>query len=237
MRCRCQRTSSTATEMWPGAPRTGLTLPQQLVLLRSNRICAGTGAVRRGRLCWRCRVRPSPLGRDYDILISYADGGSPDVIIEAPDLEALADGRQLPHVYHDPLRLCLSLPGSGQWTPAKRIDRTIVPWTCLWLYFFEEWLASDEWKGEGEHPTRNIQNIFSGRTRKRTRRWATPRILDSSCRSYRQSTKDDKRRRHLLMLWQRGSHRVTGSPPRLTHTPRVDTPPFEEYGTRPYRLK
>ena len=139
--------------MRPRAQRADLTLPQQLVLLRSNPICAGSGAVRRGHLHWRCCIQPSPLGRDYYILISYADGGSPNVMVTAPDLEALAAGRPLPHVYHDPLRLCLSLPGSGQWTPSKRIDRTIVPWTYLWLYYFEEWLGSDEWKGGGEHPT------------------------------------------------------------------------------------
>ena len=33
-----------------------------------------------------------------------------------------------------------------------RIDQTIVPWTALWLFYFEEWLFSDEWKGGGEHP-------------------------------------------------------------------------------------
>jgi hypothetical protein len=33
-----------------------------------------------------------------------------------------------------------------------RIDNTIVPWAILWLFYFEEWLWSDEWKGGGEHP-------------------------------------------------------------------------------------
>ncbi len=33
-----------------------------------------------------------------------------------------------------------------------RLDQTIVPWTALWLFYFEEWLESNEWKGGGEHP-------------------------------------------------------------------------------------
>ena len=33
-----------------------------------------------------------------------------------------------------------------------RIDQTIVPWTILWLFYFEEWLDSNEWKGGGVHP-------------------------------------------------------------------------------------
>lgn len=33
-----------------------------------------------------------------------------------------------------------------------RLDQTIVPWTMLWLFYFEEWLASGDWKGGGMHP-------------------------------------------------------------------------------------
>ena len=33
-----------------------------------------------------------------------------------------------------------------------RVDQTIVPWTTLWLFYFEDWLSSDEWKGGGLHP-------------------------------------------------------------------------------------
>ena len=53
-------------------------------------------------------------------------------------------GRAGNEVYEqNPARLCLSLPGTGKWSPAKRISETIVPWTYLWLWYFEEWLASD----------------------------------------------------------------------------------------------
>ena len=33
-----------------------------------------------------------------------------------------------------------------------RLDQTIVPWAILWLFYFEEWLISNEWKGGGLHP-------------------------------------------------------------------------------------
>jgi hypothetical protein len=32
------------------------------------------------------------------------------------------------------------------------LDQSIVPWTALWLFYFEEWLESNDWKGGGEHP-------------------------------------------------------------------------------------
>lgn len=75
------------------------------------------------------------------------------MFIDSPDLHALADGRKLPHVYADhPPKLCLYLPRAFEWGRHLRLDRTIVPWTGLWLFYFEEWLWSDEWKGGGVHP-------------------------------------------------------------------------------------
>ncbi|WP_299916016.1 hypothetical protein [uncultured Roseobacter sp.] len=76
----------------------------------------------------------------------------PTVRVNEPDLELLAQDRDLPHVYNDPLRLCLYLPGTCEWAATKRIDQTIIPWTYLWLYYFEDWLATDDWKGGGQHP-------------------------------------------------------------------------------------
>jgi hypothetical protein len=76
-------------------------------------------------------------------------------IVEAPDLEALAGGNDLPHVYRNPTRLCLFLPGAGEWQPWMRVDQTIVPWSLLWLWYFEEWLATGDWKGGGIHPSKD----------------------------------------------------------------------------------
>ena len=69
-----------------------------------------------------------------------------------PDLKLLACGRDLPHTYHNPDRLCLYLPGTVQWDGNKRLDLTIIPRTHLWLIYFEEWIVSDDWKGGGKHP-------------------------------------------------------------------------------------
>ncbi len=79
-------------------------------------------------------------------------GETPDVFILDPDLSELAGGRSLPHVYQNPTRLCLTLPKAKEWLSSMRIDQTFVPWTAMWLFYFEEWLVSDDWKGGGEHP-------------------------------------------------------------------------------------
>lgn len=75
------------------------------------------------------------------------------MFVDDPDLTELAQGERIPHVYQQkPTRLCLYLPGTGQWSSDKWILKTIAPWAVLWLYFFEDWLATEEWKGGGMHP-------------------------------------------------------------------------------------
>lgn len=132
--------------------RPDLTPAQQFMFLRANPICTGTGRLHATGLVWNYRVRPTPLSREYSMRITFQRGETPDVFVVDPDISELADGRTLPHVYHNPLRLCLTPPGTREWTGTMRIDQTFVPWATAWLYYFEEWLASDEWKGGGEHP-------------------------------------------------------------------------------------
>ena len=137
----------------PAPPRRkDLSLCQQLLLLRTSPNCPGRGGISGGRLIWRFDARPTPLSRTSSIRIEYRSGAAPDVFVEKPNLVQLAAGRELPHIYRNPLRLCLYMPQTGQWSATKRIDMTIVPWTHLWLFYFEDWLAFGEWKGGGKHP-------------------------------------------------------------------------------------
>ena len=129
-----------------------LSLSQQLLFLKANPAIGGMGTVHANKLTWRVPIQPTALARTYLAAITYQPGKTPDVQIQEPLLELLAEGRSLPHVYKDPLRLCLYLPGAREWEAQKRIDQTIIPWTYLWLYYFEDWLWTDKWKGEGRHP-------------------------------------------------------------------------------------
>lgn len=149
--------------------RPDLTPAQQYTFLRANPICAGTGRVHAAGLVWEYRDRPTPLSREYAMRITFQRGGTPDVFVRSPELLVLAAGRPLPHVYHDPLRLCLTLPGAREWTGTMRIDQTFVPWATTWLYYFEEWLVSDEWKGGGEHPNLDNAERYNRRVRRATR--------------------------------------------------------------------
>lgn len=150
--------------------RQDLTPAQQYLHLRRNPICAGEGKLGAEGLVWRYRTRPTPLSREYEIEIEFRRGDIPRVSVVSPDLSTLAEGRDLPHVYHDPIRLCLYLPGSGEWMGCMRVDQTFVPWTAMWLFYFEEWLASDEWKGGGEHPRLDEEEDSNRHVRRRLRR-------------------------------------------------------------------
>lgn len=149
--------------------RLDLTPAQQFIFLRSNPICTGTGQLHATGLIWNYRVRPTPLSREYSMRITFQREETPEVFVLDPDIAALASDRALPHVYHDPVRLCLTLPGTQEWIGTMRIDQTFVPWATTWLYYFEEWLISDDWKGGGEHPDPSDSERYSRRVRRAVR--------------------------------------------------------------------
>lgn len=132
--------------------RTALSLAQQLYQLqRHDR--AGSGHLDARGLDWRFDAQPSPLARRYRVRLYMPRSGSPMVQVTAPNVLELAEGRALPHVYSSrPVRLCLYMPGTGEWHSGRRAAETLVPWSFLWLAYFEAWLISGEWCGGGEHP-------------------------------------------------------------------------------------
>jgi hypothetical protein len=143
-----------------------LNVAQQLINLRISPICKGVGAIHRGKLTWEFDAQPDVLGRVYRIRIEYEESSAPRVYLIEPNLKLLAEGRRLPHVYEqEPARLCLYLPGAREWSASKRISETIVPWAFLWLWYFEEWLVSDDWKGGGIHPTARLPRQQKSRSR------------------------------------------------------------------------
>lgn len=132
--------------------RPDLTPAQQFQFLARNPVCRGLGAITATGLSWTFYVQPTPIHREYLARIEYDKGQTPRVLIKDPVLEHLAAGRTIPHIYRNPTRLCLYLPVTDEWHGYMRIDQTFVPWASTWLFYFEEWLSSDDWKGGGQHP-------------------------------------------------------------------------------------
>ena len=103
------------------------------------------------KLVWEGSVNPSSETEIYQIRIRYKLGTSrPNVHVLKPVLRT-RNSDPIPHTYPDN-ELCLYRGEYGEWNGTMWIADTILPWTSLWLYFYELWHATGQWLGGGEHP-------------------------------------------------------------------------------------
>lgn len=105
---------------------------------------------------WIGTIQPTAASEEYLVRIQYQYGSVPKVWVIRPPLKRRISGERIPHVYPGN-RLCLFLPGTQEWTYDKAIAQTIVPWTSLWLYYYEVWHATGEWLGGGVHPAPELK--------------------------------------------------------------------------------
>lgn len=112
-------------------------------------------------MTWVGQLQPTAVSLPYEVLLNYQLHYDPIVYIVSPALERF-EGRDIPHVY-DHNTLCLFI--NDQWTPAKVIADTLIPWACEWLCFYEIWLATGEWEGAGMHPNGSELNRRGRRLR------------------------------------------------------------------------
>lgn len=103
---------------------------------------------------WVLGITPTPNSITYKVKIEYTLGQNPNIFVISPKrLKKYADTSSLQHVYdEEEQQICLFRPGIGEWQPYKFIAKTIVPWAAEWLAFYEIWVLTGEWKGEGLHP-------------------------------------------------------------------------------------
>ncbi|MBU8880105.1 hypothetical protein BGM26_14070 [Bacillus sp. FJAT-29790] len=114
---------------------------------------------KKNTVIWTGNLQPTPLSKSYTVEISYSlDMQQPEVIVLSPKLTTRGD-EKIPHVYPGN-KLCLFRPKKKEWTREMLIAETIVPWTSLWLYYYETWHATGEWLGGGEHPNKKRKKRF-----------------------------------------------------------------------------
>lgn len=96
-------------------------------------------------------LQPTSRSVSYQFILKYNLSENPKTIIVSPALKKNNKNEDIPHLYPKE-NLCLYHP---QYREFKRTDflcDTIIPWTSLWLYYYEIWHVTDEWLGGGEHP-------------------------------------------------------------------------------------
>jgi hypothetical protein len=97
---------------------------------------------------WNGVIHPMPLSETYAVSLVYEKYRAPRISVISPDLMLVAGAASLPHTYAGD-HLCLYYPEYDEWTSAKYIAETIVPWISVWLVYYELWLATGEWLGGG----------------------------------------------------------------------------------------
>lgn len=105
----------------------------------------------KGIAIWIGFLRPTNLSETYQIKVRYSIKNAPEVWVLSPELINRPTGETVPHVYSG-RRLCLYYPKNAEWNRNMLISNTIIPWTSLWLYYYEIWHATGEWLGGGVHP-------------------------------------------------------------------------------------
>jgi hypothetical protein len=101
------------------------------------------------RIKWRGTLQPSPRSDLYEVEIAYEIPYRPHIQVVTPGLTTWGDLKRQPHTFRDG-SLCVHQ--AHEWHGNKLIAETIIPWTCLWLAFYETWLETGCWLGEGTHP-------------------------------------------------------------------------------------
>lgn len=114
-----------------------------------------TGELTPDRQSYLVRIRFIPGGDAANVVFTYA---GPDIFLLDPPAIRRAETPEepVPHLFAQgpPAKLCLWLPGSGEWSPAMPLAETVVPWASEWLFFYELWHATGIWYGRGAHPPR-----------------------------------------------------------------------------------
>ena len=119
----------------------------------------GNGHLNSNSFYWVYDAKPNALSDIYRILVVYhKDYYYPSVYILSNDISQLS---KAPHLYdREKIKLCLYYPtDNNKWTKKDSLCNTIVAWTYLWLYYYEEWLYSREWKGGGIHPNPEDEEV------------------------------------------------------------------------------
>jgi hypothetical protein len=98
-------------------------------------------------------LQPTSRSSIYQFVLKYSLSKSPEIKIISPKLMKNEKGQNPPHLYPKE-NLCLYHPKYQEFKRTDLLGDTIIPWTSLWLYYYEVWHLTGDWLGGGEHPTK-----------------------------------------------------------------------------------
>lgn len=96
-------------------------------------------------------LQPTARSLTYKFELKYGLDWTPRVRIISPVLLKNSLNEKIPHMYSQKL-LCLYRLKYEEFTKSCLLSETIIPWTSMWLYYYEMWHVTGKWLGGGEHP-------------------------------------------------------------------------------------
>lgn len=97
------------------------------------------------------KLQPTPRSIWYSYEIRYWFKEKIKIFIREPEIKVMHNGKKAEHLYSDG-SLCLFFPKAREFNSKRLIVEYIIPWISLWLFFYEIWLVTGDWKGGGIHP-------------------------------------------------------------------------------------
>lgn len=96
-------------------------------------------------------LQPTEFSKKYKIRLKGKLGNTKiQVFVIDPKINQFYNKKIVPHMYKDG-SLCLYYPKYQERKDDDFWAATLVPWTSLWLYYFEIWQQTGNWLGEGIH--------------------------------------------------------------------------------------
>lgn len=99
------------------------------------------------------RIKPTSRSNSYTVEIKYniiKKKPLVEVKILDPILIKNEKEEEIPHMYSQE-SLCLFMPKYNEFKKTDLICDTIIPWTSLWVYYYEIWHTTGTWLGGGVH--------------------------------------------------------------------------------------
>lgn len=117
------------------------------------------GEIKRGQAELTLFLRPTENSIEYTVKL-YAKQGSKNVklFVVKPKIKCYMNGKKVPHLYSDG-SLCLHYPNYNEWSYSDSWAATLIPWTSLWLFYYEIWTETNQWLGGGIHGKKAIPPI------------------------------------------------------------------------------
>lgn len=97
------------------------------------------------------RLKPTDFSISYRVkLIARVGYERVEIFVEDPKITTYINGQKVPHLYSNG-SLCLHYPKNHEWSYTDSWAETLIPWTSLWLFYYEIWKDTGEWLGGGVH--------------------------------------------------------------------------------------